>query len=419
VTLLAFPHMGLKPENPVVGGTVLRRAAIQSPNFVTGSAGWQISQNGDVEFNSGTFRGNIVGGSLYIYSGVPALGNPPIFWASKGLVDPFGNVLPTIAGVAASGSFGAGDAITYPGGTVGYNGTPAANNMIYSDSPAGFTDPFGNVVLSGRAVYALNTALMLNPAATNILTFTNSSNQSGTWTAAATFQLPLDGTGATPAQLQPGAVAFQPTGLPLVTNVPAGFAALYCATTARFGSLSKDGYSGLFPVVTEDTTVLTNNNLGGANRVTAIYTIPAGNLAVDTRFCIEIPFLATMTGVAADTLELGLSIDGSSSYTANNTINGAIVGAGVSINGVFRVYLRCTATGALTGRIDAWTDGSVNQASAATTFANSGGLAGNLATGVTLDTTASHTIRVNSTWAVSDATQALTVRGSTCTRTGP
>jgi hypothetical protein len=30
---------------------------LQSPNFVTGSAGWIIKANGDVEFNNGTFRG--------------------------------------------------------------------------------------------------------------------------------------------------------------------------------------------------------------------------------------------------------------------------------------------------------------------------------------------------------------------------
>ncbi|MDE2026866.1 MAG: hypothetical protein KGJ07_10370, partial [Patescibacteria group bacterium] len=102
--------MALKPENPVVGGTVLRRAAIQSPNYVPGVSGWTIKQDGSVEFNNGIFRGSIIGGSLFIYTGVPALGNPPIFWAAGAMVDPFGNVLPSVAGVAGAGTFQAGKA---------------------------------------------------------------------------------------------------------------------------------------------------------------------------------------------------------------------------------------------------------------------------------------------------------------------
>ena len=44
--------MGLTAGNPVVGGTVLERAAIRSPDFVTGVSGWTINQDGSVEFNS-------------------------------------------------------------------------------------------------------------------------------------------------------------------------------------------------------------------------------------------------------------------------------------------------------------------------------------------------------------------------------
>jgi len=39
---------------------------MESSNFVTTSAGWQIKGNGDVEFNSGTFRGSLVAGSIDI-----------------------------------------------------------------------------------------------------------------------------------------------------------------------------------------------------------------------------------------------------------------------------------------------------------------------------------------------------------------
>jgi hypothetical protein len=59
----------------------------KSPNYVPGVSGWAIFRNGDVEFNSGTFRGTVTAGTFagtnfvinsageFFYSGVPALGN--------------------------------------------------------------------------------------------------------------------------------------------------------------------------------------------------------------------------------------------------------------------------------------------------------------------------------------------------------
>lgn len=39
---------------------------IKSSNFSTGSTGWQIEGDGTVEFNSGTFRGDLIAGSIHI-----------------------------------------------------------------------------------------------------------------------------------------------------------------------------------------------------------------------------------------------------------------------------------------------------------------------------------------------------------------
>jgi hypothetical protein len=55
--------VALKPENPVVGGTVLRRAAIQSPNYVPGTSGWAVFQDGSAEFNNVTLRGELIVGT--------------------------------------------------------------------------------------------------------------------------------------------------------------------------------------------------------------------------------------------------------------------------------------------------------------------------------------------------------------------
>lgn len=49
------------PGNPVVGGTVLRIPAIQSPNFVAGVSGWFIGADGAAEFDDITLRGAYVG----------------------------------------------------------------------------------------------------------------------------------------------------------------------------------------------------------------------------------------------------------------------------------------------------------------------------------------------------------------------
>jgi hypothetical protein len=57
--------MAMAPGNQaVVGGTVLRIPAIQSPDYVPGTSGWIIRQDGSAEFNAGTFRGSIEVGSL-------------------------------------------------------------------------------------------------------------------------------------------------------------------------------------------------------------------------------------------------------------------------------------------------------------------------------------------------------------------
>lgn len=50
----------MKPQDDAItGGTVLRIAAVQSPNFAAGVSGWIVRQDGSAEFNTGTFRGSI------------------------------------------------------------------------------------------------------------------------------------------------------------------------------------------------------------------------------------------------------------------------------------------------------------------------------------------------------------------------
>jgi len=56
------------PSNFIQDGDIIRRLNLidgwlQSNNFVTGSTGWRIDSDGNVEFDSGYFRGDITGAS--------------------------------------------------------------------------------------------------------------------------------------------------------------------------------------------------------------------------------------------------------------------------------------------------------------------------------------------------------------------
>lgn len=85
--------MALQPTNPVIGGTVLRAPAIQSPNFSTGVSGWIIRVNGTAEFNSVTIRaGSVVSVLSLIYNPSPGAGNLIQSVSAGGGTDAYGNV---------------------------------------------------------------------------------------------------------------------------------------------------------------------------------------------------------------------------------------------------------------------------------------------------------------------------------------
>jgi len=147
--------MALKPENPVVGGTVLRRAAIQSPNYVTGVSGWTINQDGSVEFNNGVFRGTLTAATFigtnfvinsagaFFYSGAPAAGNLVASAAGTAGADGFGNNY--LAGQAA---YGGGFAAAVAAGFV----------TLYSGSLAGGWSAKGTITTSASGQGLILTA---------------------------------------------------------------------------------------------------------------------------------------------------------------------------------------------------------------------------------------------------------------------
>ena len=120
--------MALKGDNPVVGGTVLRRAAIESPDYVPGVSGWIIKQDGSAEFNNLTIRGSFQGTNFVInsagtffYSPSEAAGNLVASSAAVAGIDPFGNNY-----LAGQASYGAAAATAVAAGFVAlYTGTLA------------------------------------------------------------------------------------------------------------------------------------------------------------------------------------------------------------------------------------------------------------------------------------------------------
>lgn len=138
--------MGLEAGNPVFGGTVLRRAAIQSPNFAHKVAGWNIGQDGTAEFNSIVLRGEFDGTNFIVNSA----------------------------------------------GTFGYSGTPAFGNLLFSDASTSGTDGFGNAYLSGRTVYdpLAFIALQIGGAGTQrAISWNNAPSQAGPYVAVSSINL--------------------------------------------------------------------------------------------------------------------------------------------------------------------------------------------------------------------------------------
>jgi hypothetical protein len=98
------------PNEVVGGGGALVIPQIRSPDFSeSGKTGWAIMANGNAYFFNITAEGNITvdtievsgsGTGVFVYSGTPGLGNPPIAALTAGTADPFGNtVQPTVSSV--------------------------------------------------------------------------------------------------------------------------------------------------------------------------------------------------------------------------------------------------------------------------------------------------------------------------------
>lgn len=154
----------MMPGNPVIGSTILRRPAIQSPNYAAGSAGWTVNADGSAEFNNLTIRGTFNGtdfvintSGAFFYSGTPAAGNLIASIAITAGTDSFGN---HYADGQASYDLVDGLATSVTGGLVQFYTGSLAAGWTASGSVQG--DAGGDLLLipkAGRGVLTSNSTL--------------------------------------------------------------------------------------------------------------------------------------------------------------------------------------------------------------------------------------------------------------------
>jgi hypothetical protein len=145
------------PGDPVVGSTVLRRPAIQSPNYVQGVSGWSINADGSAEFNDLTIRGTFEGANFIInssgeffYEPSVGAGNLVVSNASAAGTDGSGNHY-----LAGAASYGSGFACALLGGALlFYTGSLAGGwaeqGQLLIDSGGDFLVDFANAVTDGN-----------------------------------------------------------------------------------------------------------------------------------------------------------------------------------------------------------------------------------------------------------------------------
>lgn len=145
------------PGDPVVGSTVLRRPAIQSPNYVAAVSGWTINADGSAEFNNLTIRGTFNGTDFIInstgaffYTGTPALGNLSVSLVpgNSPVPDPEGNTAE--AGLAAYVTTG-GKTYALQLGAQNVEGVVAPAFWIANLTSPGFEPPAYTATQSGAA----------------------------------------------------------------------------------------------------------------------------------------------------------------------------------------------------------------------------------------------------------------------------
>lgn len=379
---------------------------------------------------------------IFVYrSGTtPGPGNPPIFWATSGTVDPFGNALPSTVGVAGTGTFQAGDTIISPAGIFVYNGTPAAGNLIISIAPAAGTDPVsGQNFPAGIQLFG-NTAFQSNSGNNTAVLSAGSLqfffilaqllllNNQGLFLYAAPGGLgnliaslaTAAGTD-TPGNPYPQGLFAQQLTLANVSATPPAFAGASVYFTTDQGRPAFRAGSGSIMILersTVSTTPIFQGNSTLANVMSGIFAYLANEAVVNSEYEIEIFGLVTAPSTIANvtTLDWRLYIDGVNS-AAGFTIGATVFSSTNTNSQPFTFTLRYTVSVQSTGvggTVHIHSDGSI-AATANKTVSDGADLGGD-ADAVPFDTTVNHNLQIRAFFGASPAGQGATTYRTKLTR---
>lgn len=178
-------------SNPIIGGAAtLIRAAMQSANFLTGVAGWQVTKTGNAEFNNLTIRGTFLGtnfifssAGLFLYSGTPAAGNL-IFSITPAATtaDSFGNTVPNAGGTSYINDGAFWSAVNLGDGEIQWFKASAPSGAWTVESAIGFS--FNNITGGGLILTApagIGGSVSIPQFTPSILNLPNDPNSGTTW----------------------------------------------------------------------------------------------------------------------------------------------------------------------------------------------------------------------------------------------
>ena len=403
--------MALKAEQPILAGTSLARVAIQSPNYVPGVSGWCVFQNGDVEFNEGTFRGAIIGGSLFIYDPSPGAGNL-IGSITDQTTDPYGDT--TQKGI---NSYAVVSGETY---AVGLNqtGGPGYPGLSVQDIAHPPYAPPGLFAIGTDGVAHLATAVLesgqVTSGDTTAALSVSSATTSGITNGAADAQVGefIQGYDSTLIVDDNNGLLNLANPLGSAPSAPAVGPGLYANTNGTPSAVLPSGRTGQLRIEVMDLSSHTVGNVTSPAQLTSNRSVPANDIALGTEYIIETPVTGTWEG---EILNLGLWLDGAT-FKNLVPVAAAAFTSTHGIVGTIRLHLLCTTAGS-SGQVTLWIDGALQDSNVDRSASTSVALEG-LAASYSLDTTAAHTLAIGGDWGGSAAGQSITSPFSRLTRSG-
>lgn len=279
---------------------------------------------------------------LFVYNGTPSASNPPIFWATSGTQDPFGNTIPSTVGAQTQ--------------FLVYTGAPAAGNLICAITPTNFTDTFGNQVFAGFNIltpFVAGQARLLNIAGgsgqnAGILWKFSTVGQN-TWQTGASIV--TSGTTTVNAAADSfvqtavtgGVIPSFNTG-ELVLNslaaTPSTFALgqVFANAHGTVSIVEASQLSGAVPVSQVDVSTHSVGNVATAGDITKTWSIPGGDGAANTIYEIDTFVQFASGATAAETLTIGIDINGT--LTPISTLGASFNGSALSTSYDMPVRLR-------------------------------------------------------------------------------